>query len=104
LAESRTETDDLVNLVLGEALPVETVRVNWPAELDRPGRIQCNDSIVRSARSTVPLANIAGGVFNPIARPFAPPGLIFGDNALPGKLAFAVLSLLVRASARNALM
>jgi hypothetical protein len=53
---------------------------------------------------TEPFANIAGGVFNPTDRPFALAGLIFGDNAFPGKLAFAMLSLPVRASALNALM
>jgi hypothetical protein len=52
----------------------------------------------------VPFANIAGGVFNPTARPFPLVGLIFGDNAFPGKLVFALSSLLVRASALNALM
>jgi hypothetical protein len=51
-----------------------------------------------------PFANIAGGVFNPTARPFALDGTMFDDNALPGRLAFAILSLLVVASALNALM
>src|SRR5262245_65270783 len=49
-------------------------------------------------------ANMAGCVFNPSARPFALDGAIFVDNAPPGRLAFAVLSLLVVASALNALM
>jgi hypothetical protein len=47
---------------------------------------------------------MAGSVFNPTARPFALDGAMFGDNALPGKLAFAVLSLAVRASALKRLM
>jgi hypothetical protein len=47
---------------------------------------------------------MAGGVFNPTARPFALDGAMFVDNALPGRLAFAVLSLLAVASALNALM
>src|SRR5260370_39204938 len=52
----------------------------------------------------VPSERMAGGVFNPSARPFALDGAIFVDNGLPGKLAIAVLSLLVVASALNALM
>jgi hypothetical protein len=47
---------------------------------------------------------MAGGVFNPSARPFALDGAMFVDNALPGRLAFAILSLLVVAPALNALM
>jgi hypothetical protein len=47
---------------------------------------------------------MACGVFNPTARPFALDGAMFVDNALPGRLAFALLSLLVRASALKALM
>jgi hypothetical protein len=46
---------------------------------------------------------MAGGVFNPTARPFALDGAMFADNALPGRLAFATLSLPVRASALKAL-
>src|SRR5882724_12850405 len=42
----------------------------------------------------VPFANMAGGVFNPTARPFALDGAMFADNGLPGRLAFALLSLL----------
>jgi hypothetical protein len=52
----------------------------------------------------VPSAHMAGGVFNPSARPFALDGAMFVDNALPGRLAFALLSLLVVASALKALM
>src|SRR5437773_2689178 len=52
----------------------------------------------------VPSENIACGVFNPTARPFALDVTMFVDNALPGRLAFAILSLLVVASALNALM
>ena len=52
----------------------------------------------------VPSGNMAGGVFNPTARPFALDGAMFVDNGLPGRLAFALLSLLVVASALNALM
>src|SRR6266511_1967602 len=53
---------------------------------------------------TVPSWNMAGGVSNPTARPFALDGAMFVDNALPGRLAFARLSLLVRASALKWLM
>ena len=52
----------------------------------------------------VPSAHMAGSVFNPTARPFALDGAMFVDNGLPGRLAFAVLSLLVVASALKALM
>ena len=52
----------------------------------------------------VPSANMAGSVFNPTARPFALDGAMFVDNGLPGRLAFALLSLLVVASALKALM
>ena len=52
----------------------------------------------------LPFENMAGGVFNPTARPFALDGAMFTDNGLPGRLAFALLSLLVVASALNALM
>jgi hypothetical protein len=47
---------------------------------------------------------MAGAVFNPTARPFALDGAMFVDNALPGRLAIAVWSLLVVASALKALM
>src|SRR6266478_8657672 len=53
----------------------------------------------------VPSAHMAGGVFgNLTARPFALDDAMFVDNALPGRLAFALLSLLVVASALKALM
>ena len=52
----------------------------------------------------MPFANIAGGVFNPTARPFALEGFMLADKAVPGRLAFARLSLLVVASARKALI
>jgi hypothetical protein len=52
----------------------------------------------------VPSENTAGGVFNPTARPFPPEDTMFVDNGLPGKLAFALLSLLVVASALKAPM
>src|SRR6202035_5398254 len=52
----------------------------------------------------VPSAHMAGGVFNLSARPFTLDGTMFVDNALPGRLAFALLSLLVVASALKALM
>src|SRR5439155_25302882 len=51
----------------------------------------------------VPSANMAGGVSNPTARPFALDGAMFADNGLAGRLAIAVWSLLVRASALKAL-
>src|SRR5437773_6269467 len=43
----------------------------------------------------VPSKRMAGGVFNPSARPFALDGAMFVENALPGRLAFAALSLLL---------
>ncbi|KAF5407024.1 MAG: hypothetical protein Udaeo2_29000 [Candidatus Udaeobacter sp.] len=52
----------------------------------------------------VPLGSIAGGVSNPTALPPALRGLMFGDNAVAGRLALATLSLLVLASALNAPM
>src|SRR6185369_3460933 len=53
----------------------------------------------------VPSANMAGGVSNnPTARPFALDGAMFVDKGLPGRLAIAVWSLLVVASALKALM
>src|SRR4030095_3917623 len=52
---------------------------------------------------TVPSGNMAGGVSNPTARPFALDGAMFVDNALRGRLAFALLSLLVVASALKGL-
>jgi hypothetical protein len=52
----------------------------------------------------VPSADMAGGVFNPTARPFALEGAMFVDNGLPGRLAIAVWSLLVVASALKWLM
>jgi hypothetical protein len=52
----------------------------------------------------VPSPHMAGGVFNPSARPFALDGAMFVDNGLPGRLAFALLSLLVVAFALKALM
>src|SRR6266487_170145 len=52
----------------------------------------------------VPSRNMAGSVFNPTARPFALDGAMFVDNARPGRLAFALMSLLVFASAFKALM
>src|SRR5436190_19621848 len=51
-----------------------------------------------------PSGNMAGGVFNPTARPFALDGAMFVDNGCAGRLAIAILSLLVRASALKALM
>ena len=52
----------------------------------------------------VPSERMAGGVFNPSARPFALDATMFVENALPGRLAFAILSLLVVAPALKALM
>ena len=52
----------------------------------------------------VPSAHMAGSVFNPTARPFALDGAMFVDNGLPGRLAIALLSLLVVASALKWLM
>src|SRR5512132_1670996 len=51
----------------------------------------------------LPSGNMAGGVFNPTARPSALDGAMFADNGLPGRLAIALLSLLLVASARKAL-
>src|ERR1700730_1379838 len=53
---------------------------------------------------TLPSANIAGGVCNPTARPFALDGRMSLDHAVPGKLAFATASLPVFASALKAAM
>ena len=50
-----------------------------------------------------PSENMAGGVFNPTARPFALDGTMFADNGFPGRLAFAVSSLLVVACSLKAL-
>src|SRR5262245_27099769 len=47
---------------------------------------------------------MAGGVFKPTARPFALDGAMFIDNGLAGRLAIALLSLFVVASALKALM
>src|SRR6266542_1189201 len=48
----------------------------------------------------VPSGNMAGSVlFNPTARPFALDGAMFVDNGRAGRLAFALMSLLVFASA-----
>jgi hypothetical protein len=52
----------------------------------------------------LPSGNIAGAVFNPTALPFALDGAMFVDNGLAGRLAFALMSLLVVASALKALM
>ena len=52
----------------------------------------------------VPSERMAGCVFNPSARPFALDTTMLLENAFPGRLAFAVLSLLVVASALKALM
>ena len=54
--------------------------------------------------ATVASAHMAGRVFNLSARPFAPDGAMFIENARPGRLAIASLSLLVVASALKALM
>ncbi len=91
--------------MFGYALCIEVVPVDWPAELKRLGRIQCNDPIVRSAavqpcRLRTSLAACSIQLLDRLRLP----GLIFVDNALPGRLAFAILSLLVRASALKALM
>src|SRR2546429_6061915 len=49
-------------------------------------------------------AHIPGGVFRPMARPFALLTLMFADKALPGRLLFAMASFVVFPSAFNALM
>ncbi len=90
--------------MLNRTLRVEAATDERPGERERVRGIKRNDSIIRSARPNVPSENMAGGVFNPSARPFALDGAMFVDNALPGRLAFAVLSLLVVASALKALM
>ena len=86
-------------------LRVKPVGVGGSTELKQARRIKCDNPIIRSTMPTVPSANIAGGVFSPTARPFAlaatmPPP----DNALAGKLAIAILSLLDVASALKALI
>src|SRR6266550_5867303 len=52
----------------------------------------------------VPSGNMAGTVFNPTARPFALDGAMFVDNGCAGRLAFALMSLMVFASALKALI
>ncbi len=52
----------------------------------------------------VPLANIAGGVLRPTALPLALERRMLVDNAIDGRLAFAVVSLAVLASPRRAFM
>src|SRR5262249_35321649 len=52
----------------------------------------------------VPSGNMAGGGVNPTPRPFSLGGAVFLDNGLPGRLAIAVLSLLLVASALKWLM
>ena len=91
--------------MLDRTLRVEAATDERPGERERLRGIKRNDSIIRSALvQMVPSERMAGGVFNPSARPFALDGAMFVDNALPGRLAFAVLSLLVVASALKALM
>ena len=54
---------------------------------------------------TLPFANMAVGVFKPIARPPALDGRTFGDKPLlGGRLAFAVESFVVVASAFKSAM
>src|SRR6266513_4658788 len=76
-------------------LPPLGGRVNWN------GRAEFSVTIPSYGPPfpTVPLANIAGGVFNPTDRPFPLDGTMFGDNAPPGRLEFARISLSVVASA-----
>ena len=54
--------------------------------------------------ATWPSANMAVGVFNSSARPFGLFVIMLVDNAEPGRLAFARLSLLLVASALKALI
>src|SRR5206468_13076869 len=76
------------------------------------GRVNQNDCAELSVTipsydppcTMVPSGDMAGGVSNPTARPFPLDGAMFVDNAPPGRLAFATLSLPVRASALKALM
>src|SRR5206468_3836953 len=85
----------------------------WASKLPlKRGRVNENDCAELSVTipsygppgPMVPSGNMAGDVSNPTARPFALDRAMFVDNALPGRLAFASLSLLVVASALKALM
>src|SRR5213082_3263235 len=90
--------------MLNQTLRVEVACAGGPRELKRSRGFRVTIPSYGPPLPTVPLANIAGGVSNPTARPFAPVGLRFVDKALLGRLAFATLSRLVVASAINALM
>ena len=87
-----------------DTLRIEVARASRSGELKRDAELSVTIPSYGPPLPTVPFANIAGGVFNPTARPFALDGTMFADNALPGRLAFARLSLLVVASALSALM
>src|SRR4029077_20030912 len=85
-------------------LPLMRGRVNENGTAELSVTIPSNGPFPIVQFPIVPSAHTAGGVFNPGARPFALDGAMFVDNGLPGRLAFALLSLLVVASALNALM
>src|SRR5216110_2795538 len=97
----RSKADDLIHFVLETALGIIVTVGGRPRELIWRRGIKRNDSVVRPSLPTVPSANIAGGVSNPTDRPAALDGNTFVDNAELGRLATAILSLPVLASARN---
>src|SRR5260370_14986173 len=73
-------------------------RVNWKAFAEFRVTIPSNVPVKCPVESKWP------GVFKPRARPFALETVTFVDKALPGKLALAVASFAVFASAFSALM
>src|SRR5262249_24179712 len=81
-------------------LPVNSGRVNENGCAELSVTIPSNGP----AGPMVPSGNMAGRVSNPTARPLALDGAMFADNEFPGRLAFALLSLLVVASALKWLM
>src|SRR5207247_6735990 len=85
-------------------LRVEAATDERPGERERYRGIKGNDSVIRSARPNGAVCEHGVRCGNPTARPFALDATMFVDNALPGRLAFAILSLLVVASALNALI
>src|SRR5579884_855877 len=75
-----------------------TGRVNWY------GAEALSVTMPSYGPPSVPCPDSSGGVFSPMERPAALEALMLGDNAVTGKLASAVASLLVFASARRAFM
>ena len=93
--------------MLNRTLRVEAATDERPAERERLRGIKRDDSIIRSSARSFQWCRLRtwpAVCSIPRARPFALDGAMFVDNGLPGRLAFAVLSLLVVASALKALM